>query len=441
MADESSGRASAFRLAGTAVIGALALAQLASSYLRERALATGFGATRALDMYLIALSLPQAIGLEAANAAVSLLLPRYAGALTSTNGPPLRLFWRDLRAWSAWLGGVALLIGAAASGVAALLGRGLTDAQREVVARDIRLLAILVVLLGLSGVARAWLDAQRRVWISAAMPMLRPLAIAVLVFGALHGGGPTVATVVMAALLGAALALAIQLLSVYHYSSHREAPAAYAPNVSRAAFQNLGILALTALLNQSGDFIDKSLGSTTGSGQVAALSYATMILSIPTTVLVGAFAAVALPEFARARHHGSSGEVRTVLRRHARPLVLAMVPVVAVLVLTPRTLVALLLGSRNLGPTGTEITAACVSALALGQIFYAASVMLRQQLLAHERYGIILVTSASSLVVKLLASLLMIPSFGVVGLALGTTAGTTVAFAMFLSSTARLKIF
>src|SRR2546422_8232218 len=46
LADESSGRASAFRLAGTAVIGALALAQLASSYLRERALATGFGATR-----------------------------------------------------------------------------------------------------------------------------------------------------------------------------------------------------------------------------------------------------------------------------------------------------------------------------------------------------------------------------------------------------------
>jgi len=118
-----------------------------------------------------------------------------------------------------------------------------------------------------------------------------------------------------------------------------------------------------------------------------------------------------------------------------------MMPVVAVLVLTPRTVVALLLGARNLGPTGIEVTAACVSALALGQLFYASSVMLRQQLLAHERYGLILVTSASSLVVKLLASVLMMPSFGVVGLALGTTAGTTVAFAMFVWSSARLKIF
>ncbi len=419
------------RLVGTTVVGVLGVLVLASSYLRELTLAKSFGASRVLDLYLIALVVPQAIGLESGNIALALLLPKYSRILAQTGRSPRSELHRDLYNWVAVLSALALALVVAAPMVAALLGPGLTRAQRVEATAAIRLLSVLAPLLGLAGLARAWLDAQGRTWISAGLPSLRPLGIVVGIAIGRALGGPTVRDVILGALCGAAIAFGLQIIAAIRHSSLDVSAGAQTPPAPAVA-RSVGVLVAGSALNQGGDLLDKSLGSTAGAGQVAALNFATMILTIPMTILVTAVSTVALPELARLRFTGSHTVARATSFRYARALALLVLPIMALLVLTPHAIVTTVLGARSLTPEAVGTTSTCLSALALGQLFYVLTVVFRQQLVAHERYRALVVISCASLLVKGAASAAMLPSLGVVGLALATTAGSTVAFALTL---------
>jgi putative peptidoglycan lipid II flippase len=409
---------------------------LASSYLRELTLARTFGATRALDVYLIALTLPQAIGLEAANIALALQLPRYAGAFASVGYLTTDRLRRDLGTWAAALTAVTLVLVGLAPVIAAVLAPGLSDREQADVATALRILATLPPLLGLAGLARAWLDAQGHVWIGAGLPSLRPLGVVVGVLLASTWGAATTLDIVLGIVSGAALGLVLHVTAAFHFSK----PGRVAPEATpgdEPVRRSLGLLVGGAALSQSGDFVDKSLGSTTGPGQVAALNYATMVLTIPMTILVNAVATVALPEFARLRGTGAPSTRRAAVSRYGRGLAVIVLPVTALLVLWPQQVITALLGARNLGPGAVATASACLAALALGQVFYVIAVVFRQQLIAHQRYGTLLGISGASLTVKAAASVALLPSLGVVGLALATTAGSAVAFALMLATVGR----
>ena len=150
-----------------ATVGAIATLSLASSYLRDLTLTSAFSLSRTLDIYLLALAVPQLIGIEAGNLAVTVLLPRYAAdaALGTTGvGHHLR---RDYAVWGLGFVGLTVVIAASSGVLAGLLAAGLTESEKASVAAWLVVLSPLVAFLGLAGVGRAWLDAHGKVWVGA----------------------------------------------------------------------------------------------------------------------------------------------------------------------------------------------------------------------------------------------------------------------------------
>jgi putative peptidoglycan lipid II flippase len=179
--------------------------------------------------------------------------------------------------------------------------------------------------------------------------------------------------------------------------------------------------ALSGLLISGSFVVDQAMAASLGSGQLSILSYGGKIVAVVVTAAAASLSTVLFPRFSRLIAGNRRSELRATVRWYARAIVLASLPVVAILAFVSEPLVRLLF-ERGAFTSETTTAVSSVQLWLLPQIpFYALTMLGARVLSALDGNQIMLRIGVLNLGVKVLGNYALMRWFGVDGIAMATS--------------------
>jgi putative peptidoglycan lipid II flippase len=166
--------------------------------------------------------------------------------------------------------------------------------------------------------------------------------------------------------------------------------------------------------------LDNAFASKAGVGGVQTLALATNLLVAPQGIIGGVVATVFFPVYGSLWLDNRPAAFAS-LWRSIRLVVFGLLPVVALLVTAGIVVVRIVYRHGAFTESLASVVSDTVAGLALGQVFYAASVLLRQFLLVAGAPWAACEAAAVFLMVKWLGNIAFVRSFGVPGVALASS--------------------
>jgi putative peptidoglycan lipid II flippase len=218
--------------------------------------------------------------------------------------------------------------------------------------------------------------------------------------------------------------LLIQLAATGTPREYRPERIAVDPETRRMLRQSIPILAVS-VLGQASGLTDQVVVSRLASGNIAALSFANRLNTLPVGLLVDTSNVLALRHLSTLAASAHSVIVRRDARRLALLLGAVMVPVVGAIVIWagPLTDLAYRRGAFTAEAASTTSTALQFYALSLPGI--AASAVLMSGLLAMRKMNLFLAVEATQQLVNVGTTILLAPSIGFISAPVGTAMAYT----------------
>jgi len=393
-------------------------------FVRERVFAHYFGNSAAADAVRAALKIPNLIrNLLGEGTLSASFIPVYARLLESD----------DPKAARALAGAVASIL-LLASAAAALLGIALAPAITAVVAPGFdpgqRRLTITLVRIIFPGsgllVLAAWclgiLNTHRRFFLPYAAPALWNITqIAVLIaLGARLSGGDLAVWLAWGVLAGSALQLIVQVPQAVRLAGGV---------VFRPSFRVSGVpdvlkawtpVVIGAGVAQISSLVDTQLASLLPTGAVASLGYAQLLTNLPIALFGVSVAASSLPELARDAA-GAQGQeaLRARLAEGFRRIVYFVLPCAVAFAVIGRPLVRLLFETGRFAAQDTALVTGVLAAYSVGLIGWATVKLFASGFYALGDTRTPVVTAASSVVLSIILSYILMQRLGPVGIGLG----------------------
>ncbi len=312
---EESGRAASPRMGATLVAAGILLSRI-TGFVRQYIFAHFFGNGAAADAFNAALKIPNLLqNLFGEGVLSASFIPVYAGLLGRGDDAEASRVAGVVATLLAMLTTVLVVLGMLATPVLiVLIAPGFSGEKREVTIRLVRILFPGVGLLVLSSWCLGILNSHRRFFLSYAAPVVWSAAmiVAMLIFGGTAVPYSLAAIVALAATIGSALQLAVQLPVVLALLGRLRLSLDVASRHVREVFRNFGPVVLSRGVVQISAYIDQILASLLPTGAVAGLAYAQLISTLPVSLFGMAISASELPEMARAT--GDPEEVAAELR-------------------------------------------------------------------------------------------------------------------------------
>jgi putative peptidoglycan lipid II flippase len=414
-------------LTSIGTVGLLTGVAYLASIVRDTVLAAHYGGSPALDIYFIALSPSQFLGIEIASLLYLAFLPEFSRALALVDNPSISQLLHDRVAFA--IKGtiaVAILLMLAALLLAPLLAPGYAqDGALHTVRLTFVCLSLLVPVIGVIGVLRAFLEAQGRFMAWALLPAFRSgLMIAVVILTAAH---LSVGWLVVGSLVGAGAALA------FAWSRARAQPS-YAParpvgpgNPVSQLPASLAPLIASLAVGQATVMLDNAFASRTGIGGVQALALASNLLVIPQALITGAVAAVYFPVYGAHAAFGKHADAFASLQRSIRLVVWSSIPVILLLCTRAGALATQALYHRGaFDYEMVRLVSQTAAGLSLGLAPYACMVLMRQYVLVAGNPWLVFHTALIFFVAKCWGNIVLTNRVGVPGIALSSTLAATV---------------
>lgn len=393
---------------------------------RDQSIARFFGTSAQTDAFLVAWTVPEAVGpLLMDGALILLLVPVFARALAGSGSiqPAVR---STLATFCVALLGLTALVAGAAPVLVHGFAPGLADPALAV--RCLRVTASTVLTLGLAGYLIAALRTTGQYLVTAMSYVGFNVGILALVFG-LHRS----AAVYSAALgvgLGGALTVVVQLGPFLRRTSLRGLRL-LPPAAVRVALAGILPVATYMVARHAQIFVERYYGSELRPGAISALNYAEKIGQIPMQAAT-MLAAVSFPLLARQAAAGRAGEVRRGSERELRMAMYVIAPAVGLFVALSPQVVELLFRHGAFGGREVAVTAAALRAYSLGlpgqTLVVVGAVCLTSLAPSGGGPGRWSLARAAGLglAITVLADVSLVRPLGITGLALGNSAGITV---------------
>jgi putative peptidoglycan lipid II flippase len=419
------------------LVGLLMLAARCGSMIKELVIARSFGLGDALDAFLIALVLPIALTGLVAGSFGGALVPVYIRVREEQGAAAAQRVFSGVQIVNLLLlGAAAILLATGASYYLPLLGSGFGPAKLQLTRSLLYLLAPFVVLSGLAPIWSCVLNAHRRFAVPAITPVVTPLVcLLALLFWRRHWGiyalaGGTVAGALLeAAILGLMLRSSGISLGIRWYG--------FSPELRTVLAQYVPAFLATAVGSAS-LLIDQSMAAMLGPGSVSALSYGSKIafaLSALASVAIGTAILPYFSELAAARDWASYSRI---LKTYSRLILAVTVPVTVALVVGSQPLVRILF-QRGAFTRSDTITVSAVQMFLAPMIPFAACGSLYvRTLYSLQRNDLLAYASLLSALLNVILNLLFMKIWGVVGIALSTSAVCAIVCAFMYFHSIRL---
>jgi len=405
----------------------------ALSLLQQALMARLFGVSAQSDAYFIAQAVPMLIG-GLLVASVSAPLTRDFVASTDTDRVSGMLLLVGVG--SAVL---AMLLALASIPIVSLQAQGLGVGTLRAAVSLSRLMSLMPVLYGLSGVLQAYCYAQSTFIVPAVSGIFPYIGgiLGMIFLRTVAGIGGLV--------IGSVLGLAVQtLITAVPFLSRRPAAQGALCNAWRAArtyasgFAGSVVLVFMALAVSQLYFItDRSIASALGPGLVAAFGYATGILSLPQQLIVASASSAVLPSVSRLAANGQRAELRARVTSLIWMIAFLLTPAALLLLFGSVPVVRVLLQGRAFDEASTALTAAILRSYSLGLVGFALKDIATSILLATHQERWPAIVGLAGVVANIAVSWLLVRTAGYLGIAYATTAIFLLNAAILLAIVAR----
>lgn len=417
---------------GTVLVKLLALA-------KDWLVALSFGAGDALDAYLIAFLIPSFAVAVVAHSFGPALLPTYVRVGREQGEQATRnLATAALLMATVLLMAVTLALMMAAPLMLRLVGSGFDDAKLALAQDLLYQMAIVLVASGISAVLAAVLNAHERFAVTALAALAVPAGMVVMLLTSEDRWG--IQSLAAGTSLGfAAESLILATITIGSGLLAWPKTDVLSGNL-REVVQQYWPMATGTLLMSSSMVVDQSMAASLGSGNVSVLNYAGKLVALVLAVVAASLSTALFPRFSHLIAAGQWHELRRVLVRFSRGVLLLSIPVVVGLALVGETLVRLVF---ERGAFTAETTAAVsqVQLWLFPQIpFYVLAMIGWRMLSSLNANRMVLCLAALNLTLNVAGNYVLMRWFGVRGIAMSTSLMYLVAAgATFLAIRLKLK--
>ena len=420
----------------TIVAGATLIVKL-GGMAKELMVASYFGLSDELDAFLMAMVLPNFIGSVFAGGFRSAVVP----ALINLSVNHSRSEAQRLMSTAACLQGgllltVALLLAVAAPLILLGLCPGFSQEKLEMTERFFYWLLPTLFIRGVSAMYADILNAGHKFILVSLTPLAMSLsfALALLALGRSYGGNTLVGALTVGSLIE------VTLLS----SAIRREGWSLIPRWGGMDGQLKAVLnqyqpgAASVILLGSTEIIDNAMASALPAGSVAALGYGNKITAFVLGIGATSLTTVALPHLSTMAAERRIAEMRPLLWRYVRLLLMVSVPLTVILISCSREIVALLFQRGAFSASDTAVVAGVQAALLVQVPFYFISNFAIRFVMALRANSIVFWGTVISAVVNVVGNVVFMHWFGVVGLALSTSIVYVVSALYILYTTTKL---
>jgi len=340
-------------------------------YLREVIVAYYYGLSIELETYLVAVSIPNIIGIEVMGIIVTVLLPTYVSIKTKYGDGVATL---KARTWT-WhviaittCGGIAVYL--LSPYICYLLAPGFNAEKLAKTTKWMRIAVPITLLLGLSGMVKMVLDSNRKFFFPAFSKGVGSLFfIFVCIALSKKISGVNLVWAMLASTLVILFFSSIPIVSKFSSKedkNHLE-NVTYVPE-NNNIFNLIVIVGLNSLIFHFYSLIDRAFASTLADGSIAILNYGNLLVNVPYTIFSLVIATVIFPElserFAEKDHSRSIALTKKALLWCA----FAYIIVSIVLIIFSRPFVSLLLQRGNFTVDATRSVAMVLTILAISLV-------------------------------------------------------------------------
>ncbi|MFH1077745.1 MAG: murein biosynthesis integral membrane protein MurJ, partial [Patescibacteria group bacterium] len=404
--------------AAAVIVGGASLASRIVGVLRDRVLASTFGAGDMLDMYYAAFRLPDLLYTLIILGALSAgFIPVFAEYLeTRGKDEAWRLAERVLSVVGATMMVVCAALIIFAPALVPMTVPGFSPEKLDVTIRLTRIMALSPFFLGLSAVMGGILQATRRFLAFALAPVLYNLDI---IFGAVILS-PVMGLEGLAwgVVLGAFLHLITQASVALRMGLRRiPAPSLRAEGVRRILWLMAPRTAGLAV-SQINLVVLLALASALSAGSIAVFNLANNLQSFPIGIFGIAFAVAAFPTLAHAAGAKHDEEFRSTLASATRKVIFLIVPSTVVFFLLRAQIVRLVLGAGVFDWSDTIRTAEVLGIFSASMLFQALVPLLARAFYALQDTWTPLLAGVIAEAFNLTLAILLRGPLGIIGLAL-----------------------
>lgn len=417
-------------LGGATVL--LAGASLASRLLglvRDRLLATGFGASADLDTYYAAFRIPdfifQILILGALSAA---FIPIFTGYLAKNQKDEA-----DKVASSLLNMGLIALTAAAglvwifAPQLMPYIAPGFSGSQLHQVVDLSRIMLLSPIFFGLSGILGGILNSHHRFFAYAVAPLFYNLGI---IGGALVAPRLGLSWLAVGVIVGAFLQMLVQLIATARTGFR------YKPIISlrhpgvRRTFALMLPATLGIAIVQVNLLLETIIASTLREGSLSEFFLATSLSMVPVGVVGASFATAAFPLLAREASLKQTPQFTNTLLKVVRQILYFVIPASVGMMLLRAQIVRLIYGAGKFDFTDTRFVTSVLGILAVSLFAQALIPLLTRAFYALRNIKIPVIISAFSMLLNIGLALGLSHYLGVVGLAVGFSFASIVQLAL-----------
>jgi len=395
-------------------------------YLRYVVIAAAEPDPARLDAFLAAFRIPDLLfQLVAAGALSSALIPVVAGLLATDEEARA---WRVVSTVTTLMLGVLALLAAvvlvAAPVLVPFITPGFDPAEIAQTVDLTRVMVLSPLFLAAGSVLTSVLNARGRFAASAMAPLVYNAAIilgALLFVPQLGVTGLAVGVVV-----GAVGHVLVQVPGIRRMGARIRPGVDLGDRQARRALLLMAPRALGLGAAQVVFVVMISLASTLAEGSIASFTFAFAMLQIPFGVIGVPLGVVLLPSLAREAATGDTEAFRRLLVRGLRLLAYVMVPIAALGFVLADDVTHLLFDYNNASDRSLEVTGAALSAFLVGLTAHSLIAVLARAFYAHQDTATPVAAAMVAVVVDIVAAVVLVGTFGVVGLAAAMALGAWV---------------
>jgi putative peptidoglycan lipid II flippase len=400
---------------------------------KELAVAGWFGRRPEVDAFLIAFLAPSIIVNLLAGSLNAALIPTFVQVWEREGREAAQRLLSNVTVCSlVLLAGITVLMGGLARYYVPLLGSGFSSDKLLLTRHLVYVLMPFVVLGGLEVNWIAILNARERFALPALLPALSPVVVVLFLFSAGRvwgiyalAGGIVGGQAIETAMLAQAVRLSGLRLSLGWHGMD--------PATRQVVRQYLPMLA-GSLLMTSTTLVDQVMAAMLAGGSVAALNYATKVVSAILSIGSVALSTALLPYFSRMTADEDWAACRHTLGTYSRLILLLTLPLTAALILLSQPLVRILFERGAFTAADTDVVSRVQTFLALQIPFYALGVMGVRLISALQKNYLLMVVAALNTLLNLILNYILMKFMGVAGIALSTSMVYVASFGMVFAS-------
>ena len=394
--------------------------------IRARLISTGFGTGPEFDAFTAANQLPEVFfTVIAGGSLAAAFIPVYSAYLNDkSTSESARLANTIITAVIVILGAISLLGALFAPWLTrVILVPDFPADQQRLTASIMRIILIQTTIFGISGVLSSMLNAHQHF----ALPALAPLALDIGYAVGIYFLVPSLGIHGLAwgTVVGGILHIAIQLPALFHYRIRYRPAAAFQLAGVREIAKLMGPRIVTLGTIQIADLFIIRLASGLPPGSTSGYFYGYALMQLPQTLFGTAIALVFFPTFAEYFNRGNIAKLKETAVSALNIIWTLTIPAAAGLVLLGRPAIGLLLEGGQFDSASTQLVYSVLLVFSVRVVSEATLEIVARLFYARHNTRTPMFAYLGWLLVNTGLAYALVPSYGIVGLALASTIAFT----------------